>query len=208
MKIYYDFFKEFTMVPELTYIENLHLINKFRSVDGCVVECGTWKGGMIAGIAKLLGDKEYHLFDSFEGLPKANEIDGALALQYQQDKNNPNYHDNCKADVEFAQEAMRLSGAKNFTIHKGWFSDTLPRFKKPISVLRLDGDWYGSTAECLTNLFDLVVDGGLIIIDDYYAWEGCRRALHDYLSENQKVETIMQWNNQVCFLVKNKNGLI
>ena len=63
-------FSQFTMIPPDVYARNLLLVKAYEHVPGCVVECGTWKGGMIGGIATVLGpEREYHLFDSFEGLP-------------------------------------------------------------------------------------------------------------------------------------------
>src|SRR6476661_10662817 len=73
----YNRFKEFTMIPSSIYIENLFLINNFlKDLDGEIVECGVWRGGMTGGIATILGkNRKYHLFDSFEGLPQAKPID-------------------------------------------------------------------------------------------------------------------------------------
>src|SRR5436190_1276416 len=34
---------------------------------------------------------------------------------------------------------------------------------------------------CLENLFDQVVDSGLIVLDDYYTWRGCGVAAHEFL---------------------------
>jgi hypothetical protein len=106
-------FRVFTMIPVMSYIRNLAVVERFGIVPGTVVECGVWKGGMIGGIASILGpEREYYLFDSCEGLPEAKEIDGEAALRWQGNKASPNYRDNCKEAVSFAQEAMRLAGAK------------------------------------------------------------------------------------------------
>jgi hypothetical protein len=51
----YKTFKPFTMLLKPNYINNLSLCDQYRTVKGSVVEAGTWKGGIIAGIAKLLG---------------------------------------------------------------------------------------------------------------------------------------------------------
>ena len=51
-----------------------------------------------------------------------------------------------------------------------------------VRLVRLDGDWYDSTIVCLEHLYPLVADGGVIIIDDYFDWDGCCRAVHDHLS--------------------------
>lgn len=79
----YQRFKDYTMIPTHIYCENLLLLDRVHSIPGAIVECGTWKGGMIAGIASILGDeKEYWLFDSFEGLPPTKEIDGTKAIEW------------------------------------------------------------------------------------------------------------------------------
>ena len=89
--------------------------------------------------------------------------------------------------------------------HKGWFEDTLPDFQpeKPISVLRLDGDWYESTICILENLYDKVIPGGLIPIDDYYDWDECSRAVHDFLSEHKLRDRIRQSRyGGVAYIIK------
>jgi O-methyltransferase len=201
----YKQFQQYTMVGKERYITNLQLVEIFKPVPGVIVECGAWKGGMIAGIAMILGDdREYLLFDSFEGLPPAREIDGEHALKWQADKTSPYYYNNCTADEKDAVDAMKMSGVTKYKIIKGWFIQTLSslNFDKNIAILRLDGDWYDSTMQCLEALFHHVHVGGLIIIDDYYDWDGCSKAVHDYLSGNQRSERIYQANNIVCYLVK------
>lgn len=76
---------------------------------------------------------------------------------------------------------------------KGMFQDTLPNYWNEIgdiAVLRLDGDWYESTKCCLEWLYDNVLDGGYVIIDDYNL-VGCRKALDEFIaSRNIKVDII------------------
>jgi len=54
---------------------------------------------------------------------------------------------------------------------------------------------------CLKSLFAGVAPGGLIILDDYHTWDGCSRALHDYLSRQAAVERIHSLGN-ICYLHK------
>jgi hypothetical protein len=75
-------------------------------------------------------------------------------------------------------------------IFKGWFETVLPSISIPdgISLLRLDGDLYNSTYVCLKYLYPKVIEGGLIIIDDW-ALPGCRQAVFDYFfNERGKIE--------------------
>jgi O-methyltransferase len=197
-------FRDFTMVSPSTYCHNLQLAERVRGVVGCVVECGVWRGGMIAGIATLLGpDRDYFLLDSFEGLPPPREIDGPRAIAWQQQTDSSTYFDNCSAPPEMAERAMIRSGAGSFHLVKGWFSETLPalRLPSPIALLRLDADWYESTRTCLDHLFDFLAPGGLLLLDDYYTWDGCSRALHDFLSRRSALERIRNLG-EVCYLQK------
>jgi hypothetical protein len=69
---------------------------------------------------------------------------------------------------------------------QGFFADTLPQTKDaigPIVFLHMDGDWYESTRDILINLYDQLVPGAYVQVDDYGHWEGCRKALHDFFSE-------------------------
>ena len=200
----YSKFQNYTRLTENNYCRNLTLIEKFRHLSGCIVECGVWRGGMIAGIAQVLGpQKTYYLFDSFEGLPEAKKIDGEEAMKWQ--KTNP--IDSCRTEETYAYEAMNLSGVQNFEIIKGWFSKTLSnlKLKERIAILRLDADWYSSIAECLNYLYEQVIPGGLIIFDDYYTWDGCSKAIHDFLSINKLPDRIKQFDGIICYLVKKED---
>jgi O-methyltransferase len=203
-KSIYNSLSSFTMMPEDGFYANLELAERVKSIQGCVVECGVWRGGMIAGVSRVLGsERDYYLFDSFEGLPPAKPIDGEGALKWQNDKTSINYFDNCAAPQEFAEQAMKIAGAKSFHLIKGWFNESLNQFnpQQQIALLRLDGDWYESTMICLQVLFPHVAPGGLIIIDDYYIWDGCSRATHDFLSGKSAVERINCFKN-ICFIQK------
>jgi O-methyltransferase len=204
----YKEYSNYTMITEKDFIGCLKLVSKFKNIKGDVIECGVWRGGMSAGIATVLGkDRAYFLFDSFEGLPEAKEIDGVAAKKWQDDKSSPTYFNNCSAEMSFAETAMKKSGVK-FELIKGWFKDSLPAFtvSTKIAVLRLDGDWYDSTMDCLVNLYPKVEENGVIIIDDYYAWDGCAKAVHDYLSRNQLPVRIAQTKEGICYIVKTSDG--
>lgn len=204
-KILRSKYSNFSTISRATFIENLALAESFSRVKGCVVECGVWRGGMIAAMAEILGkDRSYYLFDSFEGLPPAQEVDGYRAKAWQNDTSSKIYFNNYSAEIGFAEKAMTLSGAENYFIVKGWFADTLKDFKpdSPIAILRLDGDWYDSTMQCLEGLYKYVAKGGVIIIDDYYTWIGCSKAVHDFLSRNQLSDVIRHTPRGVCYIIK------
>lgn len=153
-----------------------------NNINGAIVETGCWKGGLGAYMA-LFG-REVWLFDSFEGLPELIEKDIEIA----DSRGLPLYVKTGYIAVfeKTAHDIARKLGVKPHII-KGWFRDTLPMYKDkigPIAILRLDGDTYNSTKESLDILYDSVVAGGIIIIDDYYDFSGCRKALYDFFNEH------------------------
>lgn len=189
------------MIPTGIYAGNLRIAAQVRNVPGAIVECGTWRGGMIAGIADVLGsDRRYYLFDSFEGLPPAREIDGPAAVAWQADKASPQYLNNCTASEEEAREAMSRSPAKDYRIFKGWFDSTLSKMdpNENIALLRMDGDWYESTKCILEHLGHRIAPGGIVIEDDYFVYEGCKKAVDEYASAHNW--RIQKSRDGVCFI--------
>ncbi|MCA3417354.1 MAG: class I SAM-dependent methyltransferase [Roseomonas sp.] len=198
-----------TMIPRGKFIQNLMLCWRYAPASGCIVECGVWRGGMSAAMSEFLPGRRQYLLDSFEGLPPAGELDGSAAFEWQRNTGSPAYFDNCRAEMSYAQEAMARGQAKEFHLIKGWFKDTLPSFAptEPIAVLRLDGDWYDSTMECLQALYPKVMIGGLIIIDDYDTWDGCTRAVHDYLSREGLADAIRQYRGVTYILRRDTEAI-
>jgi O-methyltransferase len=196
-------YRKYTMIGHRSYVDNLMLAARWTPPGGEVVECGVWRGGMSRGLADMLGPgRKYHLFDSFEGLPPAQEIDGPAATVYQQRTDSPTYYDNCSADESVAR---RLFAGSNLDVefHRGWFSDTVPKFEpeRPISLLRLDGDWFESTLTCLRGLVPYLAPNALVLIDDYYSWEGCPKAVHTFLAETGSRMRIRSGRFGTCYLI-------
>lgn len=105
------------------------------------------------------------------------------------DTGSQRYHDDCRAtvdDVRSTATSLGLSDQVEFA--KGWFHATLPEVRSrigTIALLRIDADWYASVRCCLDTLYDSVADGGLIVFDDYYTYEGCAIAVHEFLGERK-----------------------
>jgi hypothetical protein len=90
------------------------------------------------------------------------------------------------ADV-FDEESVRATlletgyPAERIHVVKGRVEDTIPaQAPDGLALLRLDTDWYESTRHELDHLYPRLVDGGVLIIDDYGHWEGARRAVDEY----------------------------
>jgi hypothetical protein len=156
-----------------------------RALPGAFVECGVARGGCLALMALLAGpDRTVWGFDSFEGLPELTPEDkghGAEWVGFQ--AAGP---DGEKA-VTHTFETLGIP-MDDVRLVAGWFEDTLPQFVDEvgaIALLRLDADFYKSTRFVLDILYDSVVPGGAIIIDDYFTFTGCRTAVDEFRAERR-----------------------
>jgi len=153
-----------------------------EDIKGDLIETGVWRGGACIFMRAVLAahgvaDRRVFVADSFEGLPKPD------AEKYPADKGDLHHIHKVLA---VTQEEVEYNFSKyglldeQVVFLKGWFKDTLP--KAPIdklSILRLDGDMYGSTMDALDSLYPKLQTGGFCIIDDYVL-PGCRQAVGDY----------------------------
>jgi hypothetical protein len=168
-----------------------------RPVDGALVECGVWRGGSMMAIALTLlrlgvTDRELYLFDTFEGMTEPGDEDvkhttGERAADVLADASRDS-HDWAIAPLDQVREAVLSVGYPEEKIHfvEGRVEDTLPAGAPPeIALLRLDTDWYASTKHELVHLYPRLARGGVLIVDDYAYWEGARRAVDEYLEENE-----------------------
>ncbi|MGH9373764.1 MAG: TylF/MycF/NovP-related O-methyltransferase [Vicinamibacterales bacterium] len=67
---------------------------------------------------------------------------------------------------------------------EGLFPHTL-RIDEPVAFAHIDGDWYESVSCCLARIEPWLVPGGVLVIDDYDAWSGCRRAVDEYFADKK-----------------------
>ncbi len=191
-------------------------------IGGSFVECGTWEGGAIglmalANLAHGRSRRDLHLFDSFEGIPEPDEtMDGARAVHEARAAGGGaqgrlvalrDLYDSAgtlEANRALLEETIGYDPS-HLHYHQGWFQETLPRKAATageIAILRLDGDWYASTKVCLDHLFDRVVAGGFVIIDDYGRYDGCRTAVDDFLHREEIVTYLHRIDNEGRYLIK------
>ena len=169
---------------------------KYKDTPGVYVECGVAAGAQIIAMAAGAPNKTIYAFDSFQGIPlpcnRDDQMPGIRMLSEDERILLPNPGEQLLettgatsvSEYDFWQHIDTVFGQKRHSIKavKGWFEETIPKVKTEIdqiAILRLDGDLYNSTRVCLLHLFPKVIDGGVVIIDDW-SLRGCRDACNDY----------------------------
>ena len=190
--------QKYTMTsPErvLALINAVIYVSK-NNIPGDFIECGVWRGGSMMAAAitlKNIGvyNRDLYLFDTFEGMQKPTNEDVNLSgddaetlLKQDPDKKNII---RAYAPLDEVKKNLYSTGYVRDKIHfiKGDVKDTVPvNAPQEISILRLDTDWYESTLHELLHLFPRLSPGGVLMIDDYGHWKGARKAVDEYISDN------------------------
>jgi hypothetical protein len=166
-----------------------------HEIAGDVVECGVWRGGSIAAVARTLmarGDvgRELHLFDTFEGMPppadRDRRHDGRPAAELLAAAPRGGVYW-AAAGFDDVRAGMDETGypRERVHLHPGLVEETIPEHApERIALLRLDTDWYESTRHELEHLYDRVPSGGVVLLDDYGYWQGAREAVDEFLERS------------------------
>jgi O-methyltransferase len=192
--------KEYTM----TSVERLYALYKSieyivkSGLEGDLVETGVWRAGSCMLMAETLlamGDSSRRilLFDTFEGHPKPDpekDVDlwGNRAVE-DWERHKAAAETWGYASIDEARANMDRTGypSERVVFFKGKVEDTIPEIGiiDALALMRLDTDWYESARVTLEHLFPVLVEGGVLIMDDYGHYKGQKQALDEYLSSQQ-----------------------
>lgn len=190
---------------------------KYKDYPGIYLEAGVGAGAQVIALGCSAPNKTIYALDSFQGIPLASNKDDQA----------PGLHFFTKAEQlalpDPGKQVLKSSGAtsvplkdviehiknsgvsiKKIYFIEGWFEEILPEFEcPPISILRLDADLYNSTYVCLQYLWNKVIKGGILIIDDY-ALPGCKLAVKDWFGlEPEGIKRVYSGDgSEVVYLIK------
>ena len=162
-------------------------------IPGDIVECGVWRGGSMHAVARTLdlaGDpsRDLYLYDTFEGMTeptdKDRRFDGKSAADQLATQDREKSMVWAYASLEDVTAGFAQVPYPTERIHfvKGPVEETIPGIlPDKIAILRLDTDWYESTAHELAHMYDRLVPGGVLMLDDYGWWQGSRLATDEFL---------------------------
>ncbi len=166
-----------------------------RNIPGDFVECGVWRGGSCLLMALTLEKykkqrRKIFLYDTFTGMTEPTDNDriasNGKSVIEKWNEDLEGEKDNFKSWIVGLDEVknnIQKAGCSDdiFVYVKGDVRETL-KVTKPgsISLLRLDTDWYESTAAELKYLYPLLSEGGVLLIDDYGHFTGAKKAVDEY----------------------------
>ena len=184
-----------------------------RRIPGAIVECGVWRGGSMMAVALTLlrlgiTDRDLYLFDTFTGMTAPSDEDVRRSGERAADllaNESPESDIWAVAPIDEVREAVLGVGYPQERIHfvQGPVEETLPaNAPEEIALLRLDTDWYSSTKHELVHLYPHLGAGGILILDDYGFWQGARRAVDEYVAEENAPLLLNRIDNTARIAVK------
>jgi hypothetical protein len=189
-------------------LNHLEIYNKIIDLPGDVLEFGVYKG---ASIVRLLTFRNL-LENEFSRKVIGFDIFGKFPdeLKLESDKKFVERFENAGGygiGKEELETHLNNKGLKNYNLIKGDILKTIPEFlsKNPslkISLLHIDVDVYEPTKVILENLWDRVVKGGVLMLDDYGTVEGETKAVDDFFRGQNVQINKPRFNHIPSYIIK------
>lgn len=200
-----------TMLP-MARMNNLELCVRTviaERVPGDLIETGVWRGGACILMRALLEStkepsRAVWVADSFQGLPEPDAQKFPIEAKAFHGPVITEAYDRFAASLETVQANFRAFSLLDERVKflKGWFKDTLPGAPiEKLAVMRLDGDYYASTMDALTALYDKLSPGGFVIIDDYGEdlWTNCRQAVDAFRNSRGITDALVRVDSKCSY---------
>ncbi len=178
----------------VSVLKNLQITLE-QHVPGAIVELGCNVGTTSVFIRRLLdhysSSKQYHVYDSWQGLPEKDQHDlTSEDWQYQKGE--------CRTYKERFERHFEWRKLVPPTIHSGWFAE-IPDHEYPdhISFAFFDGDFYTSIIDSFNKVYPKMSKGGIIMLDDcgWNVLPGVEKACDDFLKDKPEVLDLTGYPN-------------
>jgi O-methyltransferase len=194
------------------------------NIDGAIAECGVenarYEHIWIEELMKHNAVRDIYMYDTFAGLTEPGEHDFTcdnytnfkmnkddVYNTWKSNKVNDKLNNWCYVPLEQVKNKLNSTGYDQSRLHYviGDVMETLKDKKnipEKLAILRLDTDWYTSSKYELEQMYENVVTGGVIIFDDYYLWNGQRKATDEFFNSINVTYNFVQLNSQTAAIIK------
>jgi len=165
-----------------------------KQIPGDVVELGCNRGNMAIYIQAMLtekgSDKEFHVYDSFSGLPKPTTEDMST--------NRTESQGDLAATVPELINFFMKNGVTIPRVHKGWFADQ--QYPDRISFAFFDGDFYQSIMDSWEKVYPQLSPGAIVTVHDYGfpPLVGVKKACDEFLKDKPHLQF---WDDYVAIML-------
>lgn len=170
-------------------LAHYELYQRAKEVPGAYVECGVFKGASFARFAmfrqlfELSDTRPLIGFDTFAGFPEAGfEPDRAVRERFV-----GRAGDQSISAGQLHGVLARSGCERNVTLVEGDICETVPRFldehpELRVALLHVDIDMFEPSKVVMEQLVSRVVNGGIVILDDYGIFPGATAVVDAYMA--------------------------
>lgn len=190
------------------FLAHYELYKKIINLPGHIVECGVFKGSSFLRFAhfrdilesrksrKIIG------FDIFGAFPKTEFEDDKKYLQNFIDEAGEN-----SIELQELEKALKYKEILNYELIKGDINKSVPTYCKDnpalkIALLHIDTDVYEPAVTILNTMYEKVVRGGLIVLDDYGTFPGETKAVDDFVKNKNISIRKLPLSHSPSFIIK------
>lgn len=174
------------------FLNHLEIYRKITNLPGDILEFGVYKGSSFArliafrDLLETQASRRVVGFDAFGKFPSEVELST--------DKDFIDQFEGAGgygiSDQEL-REHLERKGTGNFELVKGDILKTIPQFlldnpSLKIALLHIDVDVYEPSKVILETLWERIVPGGILMLDDYGTVEGETKAVDDFFAGKNK----------------------
>ena len=191
-------------------LAHYELYKKITELPGDVIELGVFKGSSLIQFCtfrELLENENSRKivgFDVFGEFPAAEKVESDNAFV---EGWNKHFSDEFleKEDIELSLQNKKIG---NVELVKGNILETVDEYleRNPhtrIALLHIDTDVYEPARHGLERLFDRVVKGGIIVLDDYAVIEGETLAVDEFFKDyDYKINKFSFSHKKPSYIIK------
>lgn len=169
-----------------------------QGVDGDMAEVGVYKGSTARLLHHYMPERALHLFDTFEGFTERS-----IVAEKQNTRFETKSHKFSDTSLEGVQ---RYVAAVNDNVHyyPGYFPDSIPPGfdARTFAFVHLDADLFEPTMEGLKYFYPRMSRHGMLVVHDYNAWKGARKAVDDFFADKAEMPVPMPDKSGSALIVK------
>jgi len=152
-----------------------------NGVEGCVAECGVFRGESAKFINRFFKDRKFYLFDTFEGF---NEDDISIEQSLKNDRFNGGQFNTFGmfSNTSISKVLKKMAFPENIIVKKGYFPETAERLvNERFCFVNLDMDLYVPMKSGIEWFWPRLNRKGCILCHDYYHSDlpGVKKAVED-----------------------------
>ncbi len=151
-----------------------------KNISGAVAELGVYKGGFAKYINQAFPDKQFYLFDTFEGFD-GKDISREKELGFKNTEQD-------FSDTSIEMVLSKMQYKQQCVVKKGTFPDSSFGLEDTsFCFVSIDADLYEPIYQGLKFFYPRLKSGGYIIVDDYNnsLYKGAKEAIRQFCTEER-----------------------